>query len=174
MDDRRKTIEKIIEDREELELGVELEAQNIQLVIVTLAGQLYAFFGNVVTSIAMVQTITPIPGTPDYMLGVMYYQGRVESIMDIKKILGLEDTAISDKSRAIIAASGEVQSGILVDTVEDVVELPERKVFAPLATMEPEKKEYVTGEIDYRGRNVVILDLARIFGRVLEQGDGRS
>ena len=37
--------------------------------------------------------------------------------------------------------------------------------------MEPAKMEFVTGEIEYRERNVVILDLARIFERVLEQED---
>ena len=174
MDEKRKALEEIIGDREELKLGVELEEQNVQFVVVTLAGQLYAFFGDAITSIARVQSITPIPGTPDYMLGVMYYQGRVESVMDIKKILGLGDRAITGKSRVVIAASGEAQSGILVDTVEDVIDLPERGIFEPPHTMEPKKKEFITGEMDYRDRNVVILDLSRIFERVLEPGNGES
>ena len=172
MEDKRESIEKIIEQREELELGVAFEEESTQLVIVTLAGQWYAFLGTAITAIATVQTITPVPGTPDYVLGVMYYQGQVESVLDIKGILDIQQTPITAKSRVVIAVSGEIQSGILVDTVEDVVELPRRRVLAPLHTMEPAKKEFVTGEIDYRERNVVILDLTRIFGRVLEQDDG--
>lgn len=172
MDDRRRSIEKIIEEREGLELGVELKEESVQFVVVTLAGQWYAFWGNIITSIAMVQTITPVPGTPDFMLGVMYYQGRVESVMDIKKVLELEDTAITGKSRIAIASLGEVQSGILVDSVEDVVDLPTRGIFEPLHTMEATKKEYVTGEVDFRGQNIVILDLARVFERVLERESG--
>ena len=168
MDEKRRSIEKIIGEREGLELGVELKEESVQFVVVTLADQWYAFWGNVVASIATVQTITPIPGTPDFMLGVMYYQGRVESVMDIKKVLGLEDTTITKKSRVVIASSGEVQSGIQVDSVEDVVELPTREIFEPLHTMEAGKKEHVTGEIDFRGQNVVILDLARVFERLLE------
>ena len=174
MDDTRREIEKIIGDRDELELGVELEEQSVQLVIFTLANQFYAFFGNLVTSIAMMESTTPIPGTPDYILGVIYYQGRIESVMDIKKVLGLEDTEVTRKNRIIIAVSGEMQSGILVDTIEDVVDLPERRILEPLHTMEPAKREYVAGEIDYREKNVVILDLARIFERVLEQVNGGS
>ncbi|MBT4501318.1 MAG: purine-binding chemotaxis protein CheW [Gemmatimonadetes bacterium] len=171
MDDKRESMEKTLEEREELELGVEFEEESIQFVIVTLAEQWCAFYGSAVTSIATVETITPIPGTPDYLLGVMYYQGRVESVLDIKSILGIRDSAITGKSRVAITLSGEVQSGILVDTVEDVVDLPERKIFAPLHTMEQAKKEFVTGEIEYRERNVVILDLAKIFERVLKQED---
>ena len=172
MDGKRESIEKIIEEREELELGVAFEEESIQFVIVTLASQWYAFLGSAITSIATVQTITPVPGTPDHVLGVMYYQGRVESVLDIKGILDIQDTPINRKSRVVIAVSGEVRSGILVDTVEDVVDLPERRILAPLHTMEPEKKEFVTGEIEYRGENVVTLDLTRIFERVLEQDDG--
>jgi len=172
MDGKREAIEKTIEKREGLELGVELEEKNVQLVIVTLAEQWYAFFGAAITSIAAVEAITPIPGTPDYVLGVMYYQGQVESVLDIKGIMGIRDSAITPKSRVAMALSGQMQSGILVDTVEDVVDLPERRIFAPLHTMEPAKKEFVTGEIEYRERSVVILDLARIFERVLERGDG--
>ncbi|MBC8423461.1 purine-binding chemotaxis protein CheW [bacterium] len=172
MDGKRESIEKALEEREELELGVEFEEESVQFVIVTLADQWYAFFGSAITSIATVETITPIPGTPDCVLGVMYYRGQVESVLDIKGILDIRGSAITEKSRVAIALSGEVHSGILVDTVEDVVDLPERRIFAPLHTMEPAKREFVTGEIEYRERNVVILDLARIFERVLERGDG--
>ena len=172
MDDKRRSIEKIIGERQELRLGVELAEESVQFVIVTLAGQWYGFWGNAVASIAKVQTVTPIPGTPDFMLGVMYYQGRVESVMDIKRLLGLPDTAITSKSRVVMATAGEVQSGILVDSVEDVVELPTRKIHGPLHTMEGANKEYVAGGVELQGRHVVLLDLARIFGRVLEQEDG--
>jgi len=172
MDGKREPTEKTVEKREELELGVAFEEESVQFVIVTLAGQWCAFFGSAITSIATVQAITPVPGTPDCVLGVMYYQGRVESVLDIKGILGIQDSPITGKSRVAIALSGEIQSGILVDTVEDVVDLPERMIFAPLHTMASAKKEFVTGEIEYRERNVAILDLAGIFERVLAQENG--
>ena len=172
MKNKREEVEEIIGTREELKLGVEVEEENIQFVIVTLADELYAFFGHSITSIAMVRDITPIPGTADYVLGVMYHQGRVESIVDIKQILGLAGTAVTRKSRVALAGTDEAQTGILVDTVEDVVDLPARGIFAPLHTMEAAKREYVAGETEYQERNVVILDLARIFGRVLEPGNG--
>ena len=107
MDDKRESMEKTLEEREELELGVEFEEESIQFVIVTLAEQWCAFYGSAVTSIATVETITPIPGTPDYLLGVMYYQGRVESVLDIKSILGIRDSAITGKSRVAITLSGD-------------------------------------------------------------------
>ena len=172
MKSKREEVEEIIDSREELKLGVEVEEESIQFVIVSLADELYGFFGHSITSIAMVRDITPIPGTPDYILGVMYHQGRVESIIDIKQILGLPPTEATRKSRVALAVTDEAQTGILVDTVEDVVDLPARGIYAPLHTMEAARREYVAGETEYRGRNVVILDLASLFGRMLGSDDG--
>ena len=174
MDEKRQALEQIIEDRKELTLGEELEEQYTQFVMVTLAGGSYAFLGSEVTAIAKVETITPIPGTPGYMLGVMYYQGQIESVMDVKRILGLEDTAITGRSRVIMATAAEVQSGILVDAVQDVVDLPQRGILPTLHTVEAAKREFVAGEMKYRDENVVILDLSKVFERVLGQGNGGS
>lgn len=175
MDGKRQAIEAIIEGRQEALPVAAREDEGIQFVIVTLAGQLYAFFGTAVIAIAKVRDIVPIPGTRDYVLGVMYYQGRVESVIDIRKIMGLEEAAtgraIDRKSRVVMAVSGGVHCGVLVEAVEDVVELPSSGIYAPLETIGPAVKEFVAGETDYRERSVVILDLAKIFARVMEQGN---
>ncbi len=172
MDEKRRKIEEVIGDREGLELGVEVEEERLQFVIATLSGDLYAFSGRDVASIGKVRAITPIPGTGDHMLGVMYYQGQVESVLDLGPMLGLPATSVTRKSRVVFAAAGNSRTGILVDAVEDVVDLPASGIFAPLHTMEPQKREYVTGETEYRGTSVVILDVGRIFARLLEQGHG--
>ena len=173
MDEKRQAIETIIQGRQAALPGTG-EGERIQFVIVTLAGQRCAFFGTAVIAIAKVRDIVPIPGTRDYMLGVMYYRGRVESVIDIKKIMGLEDTAIGRQSRVVIAVSNGVYCGVLVDAVEDVVDLPSDGIYAPLQTLGPAAREFVAGETDYREDSVVILDLAKMFARVLEQGDGAS
>ncbi len=171
MDEKREAIEAIVDERRADVTEAAREDERIQFVIVTLAGRLYAFFGTAVIAIAKVRDIVPIPGTPDYIPGVMYHQGRVESVIDIGKIMGLEVTPIGRKSRVVIAVSDNVYSGVLVDAVEDVVDLPRSGIFAPLETIGPEIGEFVAGETTHGDRSVVILDLARIFDRVLEQGD---
>lgn len=173
MDEKRQAIETIMEDRQEVLPGAR-EDEKIQFVIVTLAGQRCAFFGTAVIAIAKVRDIVPIAGTRDYVLGVMYYRGRVESVIDIKKIMGMEDTGIGRQSRVVIAVSGDVYCGVLVDSVDDVVDLPSDGIYAPLETLGPAAREFVAGETDYREESVVILDLAKMFARVLEHGDGAS
>ena len=176
MDENRQAIEASIEGRQRDAPETTGEDEQVQLVIVTLAGRLYAFYGTAVIAIAKVRDIVPIPGTPDYIPGVMYHQGRVESVIDIGRIMGLAEAtrALDRKSRVVIAVSGEVYSGVLVDAVEDVVDLPRSGIYAPLETIAPEIREFVAGETQYQERSTVVLDLAKVFDRVLERGDGAA
>jgi purine-binding chemotaxis protein CheW len=174
MDERHEALQQAVQGRAQESAGADVADKEIQFVVVALAEQLYAFFGTSVTSIAKVRDIVPIPGTPPHLLGVMYHQGRVESVIDIKAILGLEAAPTTRKSRVVLADCGGLQCGILVDSVEDVTDLPAREIYAPLQTLDPALKELVTGETSYGGRNVVILDLVRLFSRFTGKGAGSA
>ncbi len=170
MDETRKAIEKRIKKRKDQEKVIEIEEESVQMVVVSLSDQLYAFHGTSVKAVAVAEEITPIPGTPDHILGVVYFQGAVESVLDIKVVLELGNTETTAGSRIIVAEAMGLRSGILVDTVEDVLDLPKSGLLPPLTTMDQIKGDYVSGEADYQGRNMVILDLARIFQGVLAEG----
>lgn len=169
MDETRRAIEERIRERREQERIIEIEEESIQMVVVSLSNQVYAFPGNRIKAIAVAEEVTPIPGTPEHILGVVYFQGTVESVLDIKRILDLGDTEMTVDSRIVIAEAVDLRSGILVDTVEDVMDLPRSAMLPPLTGMDQVKGDYVSGEADYKGRNMVILDLARIFQRVLAE-----
>jgi len=170
MEDTRKAIQKRIRERMNQEKIIEIEEEGIQMVVVSLSDQLYAFLGSSVKAIAAAEEITPVPGTPDHILGVVYFQGSIESVLDLKRVLDLENTKTTNDSRIIVVEAMGVKSGILVDTVEDVFDLPKAGILPPLTTMDQIKREYVSGEADYKGRNMVVLDLARIFQGVLAGG----
>jgi chemotaxis signal transduction protein len=70
-----------------------------------------------------------------------------------------------------MCVAGDVYSMILVDAVEDVVELPSSGIYAPLETIGPQVREFVAGQTDYRERSAVILDLEKVFARVVEEGN---
>ena len=169
MDEKLKAIQERIRKRKDQERVIEIEEESRQVVVVTLSDQLYAFHGTSVMAIAFAEEITPIPGTPDHILGVVYFKGAVESVLDIKRVLDLGDTEAKKESRIIIAEAMGLRSGILVNTVEDVFDLPTSGILPPLTTMDQIKGEYVIGEADYKGRNMVILNLDRIFQRVLAE-----
>lgn len=169
-DQRSEKVQKvldIVEERRKAKEIVDVEEARDQLVIFSLAGELYGLYGAQAQAIVPVGEITYIPGTPDSILGVVNVRGEIESVFDIKKVLGLGETEITNSSRLIIAQVEDIRSGLLVDNVEDIVEIPKSAVKPPLSTLERPKGEYVLGETTYDESNVVILNLPVIFEVVL-------
>ncbi len=157
----------IVEERKKAGEVVDVEEARDQIVIFSLADELYGLDGAQAQAIVVIGEITYIPGTPDSILGVVNVRGEIESVLDVKKVLGLGQTRIIAGSRLIIAQVGDIRSGLLVDNVQDIVEIPKSAIKPPLSTLERPKGEYVLGETTYEEANVVILNLPVIFEVVL-------
>ena len=147
----------------------QIEEEKIQLVIVSLSGDLYGFYGDFIVEIIQAGNITDVPSTPDYILGLINLRGDIESVFDIKWIFALGENEITKSSSIVIAQVEDLRSGILVDSVEDVFDLAKSKIHLPLPTMDKNKMEYISGETDYQGKNVVILDLTKVFTRMANE-----
>ncbi len=160
----------IVEERRKASAIVDVEEARDQIVIFSLAGELYGLYGAQAQAITSVSEITYIPGTADSILGVINVRGEIESVLDIKKVLGLGQTEITNSSRLIISQAADIRSGFLVDNVQDIVEIPKSAVKPPLSTLDRLKGEYVLGETTYEESNVVILNLPVIFEAVLGEG----
>lgn len=78
-----------------------------------------------VEGIIRVPTITPIPGVHPAVLGAVARHGEVLPILDLRRMLGMQEAPPSPESRVVIARHGEIRAGLLVDRVEDIVTVPE-------------------------------------------------
>src|SRR5262249_50027980 len=136
-------------------------------VFVTLSAGVYGFEGRYVREILVVPDITFVPSVPPFVLGVINLRGDVESVFDVRQVLGLPESPITRASRIVLAKVGDVSSGILVDSVEEVSNIPRSKIQPPLHTMEKIKADFLVGETVFRDKNAVILSVERIFKRVL-------
>lgn len=154
-------IKKMRQDEAVVDVNVKTE----KLVVFSLAGDLFAFAGHHVKEILISQEIFFVPGSPDFLLGVMNVRGDIESVASLAAILGIQPERISARNRILIAEANEVRTGILVEQVEDVVDVPSDSIKPPLATMNGPIAGYLTGETEYRGRNVLVLDLQKLFKR---------
>ena len=128
----------------------------------------YGLYALGVESIVSVQEITYVPGTPSWILGVVNVRGEIESVLDLKAVLGLGRTEITPETRLLIAQDGELRSGLLVDQVVDIAELPLSAISPPPTPLEGGKGLYVAGEAPHADLTLVILNLSQIFRQALE------
>jgi purine-binding chemotaxis protein CheW len=156
-----------VKQQEDQEKVIEIEEQRVQLVVILLKDKYYGFYGECIKEIVTVGEITYIPGMPEYILGVINVRGEIESVLDLRKALSLQVGPITQRSRIMIGQVQDVRSGLLVDSVEDVLEIPEEQIHKPESVIESELTDYIVGESTYKEDELLILDLGKIFEKLL-------
>lgn len=158
---------KTVKQRAQEEQIIEIEEKLVQLVIILLDERYYAFYGSAIKEIVTVPEIAYVPGMPDYILGVIYIRGDIESVLDLRRILKLPQNVITKRSRIIIGETAEFRSGLLVDSVEDVLEIPEDHISGSETILDEDRAGYIRGESSYKGKELIILDIEKIFDKLL-------
>jgi purine-binding chemotaxis protein CheW len=72
------------------------------------------------------ESLTRLPRSPDFIEGIMNFEGRVVPIVDQRKRFGASVT--SGGERVIIVSLGTLQAGFVVDQVKDVSRIPREAV----------------------------------------------
>lgn len=152
--------------RKEQERTVDVEELRVKMVVFSLGGELYAFYGESIREILPNMPVSYVPGAPDFIPGVINVRGEIESVISINRFLELPDPASTREARIAVAERNGIRSGILVDTLEDVLDIPYSAVRPPLATLSPAVKEFVSGEFLLQHKTVTILDIGKIFGKI--------
>lgn len=91
----------------------------IEIVEFTLSKEIYGIEAKYVKEIYIFNHIRKIPGTPDFMPGVINYHGKIISIIDLKKLLGLDPSSGETivKEKGLILFWNESELAIMIDSV---------------------------------------------------------
>jgi purine-binding chemotaxis protein CheW len=123
-----------------------------------IADGFYGLPASAVESIVPLDRITYVPGTPPWILGVVNVRGEIESVLDLKLVLGLGQAEVStttaasmEERRILIAQEGELRSGLLVDRMVDIAEITSAAINPPPAPLEGGKGVYIAGQAEYAG-----------------------
>lgn len=114
--------------------------------------------------------ITPVPRSPEYMLGVINLRGNVVPIVDLRLQFDME-TAEVDVNTCIIIIEIEIEGtstvlGVLADQVQEVIELkPDQLELVPsLGTRVKNEFIHAMGKID--DRFIIVLDMEHVFSAI--------
>jgi purine-binding chemotaxis protein CheW len=97
--------------------------ESVEVVEFEMGGELYALDISAVREIVEMLPITPMPGAPLYIAGIVNLRGEVTHILNLSTLLGLPEKTISKKQKIIFLvpeAGGGTNTGIIVDDVHSV------------------------------------------------------
>ncbi len=99
-----------------------------------------------VLEIVELQKISAVPDMPEYVKGVINLRGKVIPVVDLRLRFGIEKRAYDDRTCIVVSEIDEVTIGFIVDTVEEVLEIPESQVEpAPRFKTSSGKDRYIAG-----------------------------
>ncbi len=128
-----------------------------QIVVFTLDEQRYALYLPVVERVVNVAEITPLPKSPDIVLGVINFKGIVIPVVNIRKRFGLMEREINLSDKFIIAKTSLRTVALVVDSVSGVIE-PEGREIINSEKITP-GMEYVDGVIKLEDGMILIHDI---------------
>ena len=140
---------------------VDVDEERVKVVIFGCGSNLFAFYGRDIREILPAGEISWVPSLPDYIPGLINIRGDIESVIDIRHFLG-EEKISNSSSLIAMAVQGDFHSGIMIDSIEDVVDIPQSTIHPPLATLNGAARDLVTGEIEYGGKTISLLDVGSL------------
>ena len=106
--------------------------------------------------------ITQVPQASDYIEGILNLRGRIVTIIDLGRKLGLEPVKKNKDNRNIIVNSEDEHIGLLVDSISDVVLAPKKDLEPAPSNIGNVKGKYFQGVLKTETKLIGILDIDEV------------
>jgi purine-binding chemotaxis protein CheW len=134
----------------------------VQWVTFRLDGETYGINVMQVQEVLRVTEIAPVPGAPEYVLGIINLRGNVVTVIDTRERLGLSSKEVDDSTRIVIIEADKQVVGILVDSVAEVVDLRMSEVESAPNVGNDESSKYIQGVATRNGELLILVDLNKL------------
>lgn len=123
-----------------------------------------------VQEINRMMNITRIPNAPDFVEGVINLRGKIVPVVDLRKRLSFPRKEYDKNTRIIVVELDGITLGFIVDSVSEVLRLPQSVVEPPPSIVSGVESDYVEGVGKLDHRLLILLDLKKIFLENEKQG----
>lgn len=131
-------------------------------VTMTIADQLFGIPVLTVQDVLGSQRITRIPLAPPEVAGALNLRGRIVTAMDVRRRLDLPSREQGKSGMSVVVDhNGELYS-LIVDSVGEVLSLPNEAFERNPATLDPKWREVSAGIYRLDGKLLVVLEVSRL------------
>lgn len=107
--------------------------------------------------------ITKIPRLPNFIKGVINLRGKIIPVIDLRLKFGLPSRAYDDRTSIIVVEldsdGSSVVSGIVVDTVNEVLDIESHDIEPPLQQTANVYQDFLTGIGKINDNVIMLLDV---------------
>lgn len=146
-------------------VALENESTNdevLQWVTFQLEDETYGVNVMQVREVLRYSEIAPVPGAPNYVLGIINLRGNVVTVVDTRTKFALTQAEVTDNTRIIVIESDAQVVGILVDSVAEVVYLKTSEIDTTPSVGADESAKFIQGVSNRNGNLLILVDLNKL------------
>lgn len=128
-----------------------------------LSGEEYGVDILKVREIIGMMEVTKVPQTPDFVEGVINLRGKVIPVIDLRSKFGLPRATYDERTCVIVVDVG-MMAGIIVDTVQEVRDIPADDVEPPPSIGASVDTTFILGMGKVKDDVKILLDIDNVLG----------
>ncbi len=143
-------------------MEIDEDTQKDRYLTFLLEGECFGIEIKYVTEIIGIQTITVIPELPAYVKGIINLRGKIIPVIDVRRRFRKKAKEYNDRTCIIIVDIKELSVGLIVDSVAEVITIPEKDIVDPPQFSGEANNRYIK-KIGKAGSSVkLLLDCERL------------
>ncbi len=146
----------------DLSEGSEVIESITQWVTYMLDGEKYGIDVMLVKEVLRNIEIAPVPGAPNYVLGIINLRGNVVTVIDTRTRFGLAAKEVDENSRVIVIEAEDQSVGILVDAIAEVADIPESEIEVTPNIGNDDSSKYIMGVYSTKGNLIILVEIAKL------------
>lgn len=148
------------------------ESDRLALLLFRLDEEWYAVHVSDVREIFQDYEVTPLPGVPPHILGVVNVRGEILSVTDPARLMQTGTVQIDGAQRppAIVIFHEDVVTAMVVDEIGDIAEVPHGAIEPPISIIDRVQAEFIAGSVHVGETIVGLINTERVLQPVVTGG----
>lgn len=139
-----------------------MDNKELKVLIFSINGEYYATDIMEVERILGYEPSTKLPDVPDFVDGVINYEGKVLPVISLAKRFDIENNKITSNSKLIVVKYENGKIGVIVDLVSEVKDVNSDNIEEPPEVVSGISKRYLKGLIKIDNKIIILLNMAQI------------
>jgi purine-binding chemotaxis protein CheW len=139
-----------------------MDSKEIKVLIFNINEEYYAADIMEIERILGYEEPTKLPDSPDFIEGVINYEGNILTIISLAKKFNIHSEVNKKDSKIIVAKQDNFKIGIIVDVVSEVKDINEKDIENPPEIAYGISKRYIKGLIKSDKKIIIFLNLSTI------------
>ncbi|MRG85378.1 chemotaxis protein CheW [Salinibacillus xinjiangensis] len=141
------------------------ENQDVKVIVFQLNNEEYGIPVEFIGSIERMEQVTRVPGTPDFVKGVINLRGIITPIIDLRERFDLDKSEYNDQTRIIVTHIEDMTVGMVVDSANDVIDIPVDAIEPPPEVIGSIHVDYIRGVAKLDKRLLILLHIDKVLSK---------